>query len=275
MAEWMDSVSRDLKFTRRVLNKNPAFTATAVVTLALGIAASTAIYSVVDTVLLKPLDYQNSGDLYRVHTVDTVGLPRGTTGPPHIDPMAEEGQSIQAAMYGYSFEQSVVNGEGTAFAVNEFRTSEEFFKVFTEPIAPRPCIRARRQLPQHGPELSDLARRVRLRSQHHRAVHQRRQRPADRRRRGGRGIRVPRRHGDVDADLHGAGRRAGPPAAALQHAGLRAREPRRLRRATASGARRLRGPAERVVPVAGRPTARVRRATVASRKSSATCDPRC
>jgi len=134
MSEWIDAFTRDLKFTRRVLTKNPAFTATAIVTLALGIAASTVIYSVVDTVLLKPLGYRDSGDLYRVYTVDPVGLPRGTTGPPHIDPMDEEGQSIQAAMYGYSFEQSVVNGEGTAFAVNEFRTSQGFFRVFTDPM---------------------------------------------------------------------------------------------------------------------------------------------
>ena len=88
---WLDALGRDLKFTRRVLTKNFAFTATAIVTLALGIAASTVIYSVVDAVLLKPLDYNDSGDIYRVYTVDTVGLPRGTTGPPHIDPMAEEG----------------------------------------------------------------------------------------------------------------------------------------------------------------------------------------
>jgi len=131
---WLDALGRDLKFTRRVLTKNVAFTATAIVTLALGIASSTVIYSVVDAVLLKPLDYNDSGDIYRVYTVDNVGLPRGTTGPPHIDPMAEDGELIEAAFYGYSFEQSVVNGEGTAFAVSEFRTSDEFFKVFTEPL---------------------------------------------------------------------------------------------------------------------------------------------
>ena len=131
---WLDTLSRDLKFTRRVLTKNLAFTSTAIVTLALGIAASTVIFSVVDAVLLQPLDYRDSGDIYRVYTVDPAGLPRGTTGPPHIDPMAEEGQAIQSAFYGYSFEQSVVNSDGTAFAVNEFRTSEEFFKVFTEPV---------------------------------------------------------------------------------------------------------------------------------------------
>ena len=86
---WLDVLGRDLKFTRRVLTKNLAFTATAIVTLALGIAASTTIYSVVDAVLLQPLDYEDSGDIYRVYTVDPAGLPRGTTGPPHLDPMAE------------------------------------------------------------------------------------------------------------------------------------------------------------------------------------------
>ena len=132
---WADVLSRDLEFTRRVLTKNLAFTSAAIVTLALGIAASTVIFSVVNAVLLKPLDYQNSGDIYRVYTVDTVGLPRGSTGPPHMDPIADdESDQIQAAFFGFSFEQSVVNDEGTAFALNEFRASDEFFDVFTEPL---------------------------------------------------------------------------------------------------------------------------------------------
>jgi putative ABC transport system permease protein len=134
MSVWLDVLRRDLKFTRRLLTKNPAFTITTIVTLALGIAASTVIYTVVDAVLLQPLDYNDSGDIYRVYTVDTVGLPRGTTGGPHMNPIAEEGERIPAAIYGYSFEQSIVNDEGTAFAVNEFRTSDEFFDVFTEPL---------------------------------------------------------------------------------------------------------------------------------------------
>lgn len=133
-SEWLDTLRRDLKFTRRILTKNAALTATAVVTLALGIGASTVIYSVVDAVLLQPLDYNGSGDIYRVYTVDTVGLPRGTTGGPHMDPIANGGELIQAAFYGYSFEQSVVNDEGTPFAVSEFRASDEFFDVFTEPL---------------------------------------------------------------------------------------------------------------------------------------------
>ncbi len=132
---WLDTLGRDLQFARRVLTKNRALTATAIVTLALGIAASTVIYTVVDAVLLQPLDYQDSGDIYRVYTVDAAGLPRGATGPPHLDPIADdEGDQIEAAFFGFSFEQSVVNDAGTAFAVNEYRASDEFFDVFTEPL---------------------------------------------------------------------------------------------------------------------------------------------
>src|SRR5215216_1768167 len=53
----MDSLLRDLKFTLRTLSRAPAFTAAVAITLALGIGANAAIYSVINGVLLKPLPY--------------------------------------------------------------------------------------------------------------------------------------------------------------------------------------------------------------------------
>jgi predicted permease len=63
---WFDSVGRDLRYAARSLQRKPAFTAAAVLTLALGIGATTAIFSVVYSVLIKPLPYPNADELVRI-----------------------------------------------------------------------------------------------------------------------------------------------------------------------------------------------------------------
>ena len=63
---FLESIGRDFRRALRGLPRRPAFTIAAVATLALGIGATTAIFSVVYSVLLKPLPYPNSGELVRI-----------------------------------------------------------------------------------------------------------------------------------------------------------------------------------------------------------------
>src|SRR5262245_56450243 len=60
---WLESLAADIKYGFRALSHNPVFTAVVVVTLALGIGANTAIFSVVRGVLLKPLPHRDGDRL--------------------------------------------------------------------------------------------------------------------------------------------------------------------------------------------------------------------
>ena len=74
----METVLQDVRVTLRAFLRSPGFPLTAIATLALGIGATTAIFTALSAVLLEPLPYPNPQDLYNLRTALTDG--RGTTG---------------------------------------------------------------------------------------------------------------------------------------------------------------------------------------------------
>ena len=79
---FIESVIQDVRFALRMLRKNPAFTATAVLTLALGIGANTAIFSVIDGILWRPLPYAHTSQLAAISISKQVGQGEFSSGIP-------------------------------------------------------------------------------------------------------------------------------------------------------------------------------------------------
>jgi predicted permease len=129
----MDTLLRDLRLALRGLRRTPGFTAAAVVTLALGIGATTALFSVVDAVLLRPLFAQESRLVSL--TVDFVGehLTRFSLSVPELKDL--ESSPAFESVGAYNAETAALQGQGGAERVKVAAVTSGFFGALG--VAPR------------------------------------------------------------------------------------------------------------------------------------------
>jgi putative ABC transport system permease protein len=120
----------DLKYAFRMLLKAPGFTCIAVITLALGIGANSAIFSVVDTVLLRPLPFPKSEELAMIWSNNLTSEPDGrypSSFPNFRDYRAQSGSF--AAMGAYTGVGAVLKGAGEAKELSGVATDGDFFEA--------------------------------------------------------------------------------------------------------------------------------------------------
>jgi len=129
----MENVFREIRHGVRALARRPGFSAVVVLTLALGIGANTAIFSVVNAVLLTPLPYDQPERLVRVWSAfpaDEVEL--GTTSPHDLEDWRLQAEAFEA-IAGYpavTLSGFVITGGEVPDEVRTMHVTEDFFDVF-------------------------------------------------------------------------------------------------------------------------------------------------
>jgi putative ABC transport system permease protein len=132
----MNGLWQDLRYAARVLGKNPGATAVMVFTLALAIGATTAIFSVLYGVLLRPLPYSGADRIMAVSEVNSNGRP-SRLADPNFDDFRDQSRSFQAIAK-YSATTASVSGASQPTRTRVAAVTHEFLSVFdTRPIAGR------------------------------------------------------------------------------------------------------------------------------------------
>jgi len=127
--QWIEHLGQDVRFALRMLRRASAFTTVVIVTIALGIGATTAIFSVVDSVVLKPLPYPESDRIVRLYQVTAKGE-RNSVSQPNFHDWAERTHSFSAIalLSGWTGTSSVETPTGPTLA-RVTPVTHDFFAV--------------------------------------------------------------------------------------------------------------------------------------------------
>ncbi|QQS45496.1 MAG: ABC transporter permease [Acidobacteriota bacterium] len=132
----MQTFWQDLRYGVRMLMKKPGFTLIAVITLALGIGASTAIFSIVDSVLLRPLPYPDAGRIVQLREIGRKGKPIPVTEPNYLD-VRSRNRSLESIAQ-YAGGTVIVIGGSEPVRAGAYWVSGDFFDVLkVRPFAGR------------------------------------------------------------------------------------------------------------------------------------------
>ena len=133
-----DSLWQDLRYAVRMLAKSPGFTAVAALTLALGIGANAAIFSLVNAVLLRPLPYANPGQLVDVSEAKPkAGVSgAGVSYPAFVE--LRDHSRVFTSVAGLAGHALTLTGHGEPADVSTLAVTPEFFSLFgTKPLLGR------------------------------------------------------------------------------------------------------------------------------------------
>ena len=123
----LESMVQDIRYTARSVRQSPAFAAIAVLTLALGIGATTSIFSVVQALLIRPLPFPDADRLVAVFATSPTA-PRDTTSFLDFSDWQRQATAL-AGMAAYRSDRFNITGDGPPEPVRGLRVSHELFSV--------------------------------------------------------------------------------------------------------------------------------------------------